>query len=849
MKKKILAFIMTMAVVLGLFAGVQSPTPVYAENAEKENNLTIGKNGQSEFLLVPGQLTEVHVPVRAVKQFIWEAEFKPVLPEGTPFEIFEITVYHDNGYGRTDDKHISTVDGAFVSFYIYTKETAKIGKYDFSLECKDVGRINNSALPESEFDRFLSFTGVIEEELVPAELVIEKLKVSGDMEPGGEATISFEVKNTGEISATGIRLSADFGSGYLVPNYTDYTKKLGTLNQGESTKVSLKVKVMEHVSQSIVLLPLRIQYKDIDGVEYEADDNTILYLDVDVPDPEDEKIKIGNLLIYDVKQSPEKPKAGEKVTLTYTMENTGGRAYTDTKLYFKYNSGTGFEPVSAEAYQQVGIIKAGEKKTVTTQVIAGKNISGGMNVLDMSYTYKNYLKEEMSGSTTFYVLNVQAAQPTPTPELRIEHGTMLIHSVKQSPSKPKAGEKVSLTFYMENTGEGNYTETKLYMDYVQGTGFEPVSAEPYQYVGTIKAGQKKSVTVQVIAGKEMEEGMNPLGVSYTYKNAAKADVSGSMSLYVLNVQKGDEAKNSEGVSRPKLMVTEFSASSDEVKSGEEFDFTFDVFNTHSETAAKNIKVTVTSDMFSVTKGSNSFFIQRIAPEEGEQITINLKASAAAMTGSYPINIQMEYEYDGMPATEANAGGVEVTETKMLLIKENLRVSVENVMVGGWNTPYVNQTTQLSFSIYNMGKSSLNNVYFTVEGDFAVANGSSYYYGTLQSGYPDYVEMDIMPLVAGEAKGTLTIHMEDSNADEVTYTTDISGFIMEMGGDIGFEDPGFVDPGYDIPTDVMPMEKEVKPIVSLPIFIGILVIVFLTALFVTRGIRIACYKKKLRKEDE
>jgi len=107
----------------------------------------------------------------------------------------------------------------------------------------------------------------------------------------------------------------------------------------------------------------------------------------------------------------------------------------------------------------------------------------------------------------------------------------------------------------------------------------------------------------------------------------------------------------------------------------------------------------------------------------------------------------------------------------------------------------------------------------------------------------------MPLVAGDATGTLTIHMEDSNADEVTYTTDISGYIMEMGGDIGFEDPGFVDPGFDIPTDVPPMEKEVKPIVSLPIFIGILVIVFLAALFTTRGIRIACYKKKLRKEEE
>ena len=159
---------------------------------------------------------------------------------------------------------------------------------------------------------------------------------------------------------------------------------------------------------------------------------------------------------------------------------------------------------------------------------------------------------------------------------------------------------------------------------------------------------------------------------------------------------------------------------------------------------------------------------------------------------------------------------------------------------------MDQTTQLSFSIYNMGKSVLNNVFFTVEGDFAVANGSSYYYGTLQAGYPDYVEMDITPLVAGEAKGTLTVHMEDSNGDEVTYVSDISGMIMEMGGE-----PGWEDPGFDIPTDVFPMEEpqdEVKPIVSLPIFIAALVVVFLVSFFVTRSIRIASYKKKMRNEE-
>lgn len=714
MKKRMMAVLTAAVMLFGISGGVKAAPQAYAATV---SNLMVTEEGTTEFLLTPGEVTEVQIPVKATKAFIWEPRFKAVLPEDAPFEILDIDVYQDNGVFRTEDNHISTLKGAYISFSIDTKETAKIGEYKFSLEYEDLKRNGSMTETEStEYGKSLELTAVVKEEKLPAELAISDLKVTGDMKPGGDATVSFRVKNVGEVTATSVRLSGDYGSGWLIPDYTEYTRKLGDLKENASAKVSLNVKVMESVAQSIVLLPLKITYKDIDGESYVADSNNILYLEVELPEQEN---------------------------------------------------------------------------------------------------------------------------------ANFENGTLLINDVKQSPAKPKAGEKVTLTFDMENTGERDYTDTKLYINYVSNTGFEPVKAEPYQYVGTVKAGQKKTVTVSLIAGKEIAEGMNTLTMNYTYQNARKEDMSGNVTLYVLNVQKADEAG---GISRPKLMVSDFSTSKDVVKSGEEFDFTFAVYNTHNDTFAKNIKVTVTSDMFSVTKGSNSFFMQKIAPGESESITINLKASAAAVTGSYPINIRMEYEYDGMPVTEANAGGVEVTETKMLLIKENLRVSVENVMVGGWDTPFVNQTTQLAFSIYNMGKSPLNNVYFTVEGDFAVANGSSYYYGTLQAGYPDYVEMDITPLIAGDATGMLTIHMEDSNGDEVTYTSDISGFIMEMGGgDIGFEDPG-IDMPVDVPV-IGGLQEQPEPIVSLPVFLAVLVVVLLVSLFVTRGVRIACYKRKLRKEEE
>lgn len=703
---------MTAAMLLGIGGGLQE-LPRAA--AATYSNLVVSEEASTEIMLTPGKTVNVEVPVRAVTEYIYNPRFSVELPENAPFEIGKVEVYRMvNGEKATNLRDITQASDSILSFSIKTKETAKIGKYEFVIRYED-HYWDGTVITEGskDYEQRITFTGIVTEEKLPAELAISAVRVTGELKPGSSAEISFTVTNAGEIEAKNVCLSADYSGGMLLPEYTDYTRKLGDMKQRDSKQVSLKVKVLEGVAQQLITLPLRITYKDSEGVSYTADANNMLYLEIKLPEQQ---------------------------------------------------------------------------------------------------------------------------QQTP------ENGTLLVNNVRQTPAKPQAGEKVAVTFDMENTGTKDFTEAKLYIAYTPGTGFEPVNAEPYQYVGTIKAGQKKTVTIEVIAGKEIAAGMNTLDVNYTYLNSNGEKLSESVSLYVLNVQKKEDTL---GNSKPKLMVSDFSTNIEQIKSGEEFDFTFDVYNTHSETAAKNIKVTVTSDTFSVTKGSNSFFVQGIEPGEKESITINLKASAAAMTGSYPISIQMEYEYDGMTATEAN-NGVVVTETKMLLIKENLRVSVENVSVGGWMTPYANQTTQLSFSVYNMGKSTLNNVYFTLDGDFSVANGSSYYYGSLQAGYPDYIEMDIIPLVSGEATGTLTIHMEDSNGDEVTSETEISAYIMEMGG--GPDDPYEpFDPGIPV-GPVTPDTPQAKPIVSIPIFAVILVVVFLVSLFVARGIRIALYKRKLRKEE-
>lgn len=712
MRKSIMA-VMTAAAVL--FGSIGLPVaPVSVQAAQGKTNLEITDEKKAEITLTPGTEQTVEIPVHALIQAVIKPVFTVSVPEDAPFEVGKVKVVTViNGVEQENYSGIPFSGDCRLRFNVTTKATAKIGKYKFVLSYEDLG-LSAWTEYDEDFSKDLTVTAVVTEEIAPAELAISGLQIVGEAKPGNTVDITFQVENNGELPAKNVSVYANYTGGELLPAYTDYTKKLGEIVSGAKKSVTLKVKILDSVTDRVVRLPINIDYKDSDGQSHSADPNNVLYLELDIP-----------------KKQEEKP---------------------------------------------------------------------------------------------------------------FVNGNLLVSNVRQFPESPKAGEKVTMTFDLQNTGEKDYTSAKLFVGYQANVGFEPVSADPYQYIGTISAGQKKTVSVNVMAGKNMEAGLGILDVTCEYVDGNGQQNAEKVSLHVLKIQSREESL---GNSRPKLMVTEFSTGNDDIKTGEAFDFTFQVYNTHSEVSAKNIKVTVSSDTFSVTKGSNSFFLAEVKPGQSSEITINLKASAAATTGSYPISIQMEYEYDGMAQSDSQSG-VTVNETKMVLVKENLRVSVENMMVGGWMTPMVGQTTQLSFSIYNMGKSVLNNVYFTVDGDFAIANGSSYYYGMLQAGSPDYVEVDVIPLNPGEAVGTLVIHMEDSNGDEVLFEKELTAYVEEMGGG----NHGGFDPGNypDVPVINPTEEDTVKPLIPLVAYIAGLVVLFFGGLFVAKAVRIAAYKKKQEKEE-
>ena len=548
--------------------------------------------------------------------------------------------------------------------------------------------------------------------------------------------------------------------------------------------------------------------------------------------------------------------AGETVDIEVTIKNEGELQALNTYAYADYSM---YSDVLIPAYtplqQKVGNMEAGASKKVYLSYRIEEDAKTQLIKLPVKVTSKT-ANGENCDTTSYVYLRVQAkAVPTPTPTptptpVASETTLLLLNNVKQSPASPKAGEKVTVTFYLENKGNTKVTNVMVSPNGLSSSGFEPLTSEPYQYISSIAAGAKKKVEMTFRVGANIPEGLNTLNIQYTYDAITSNGTipgSESVTIYVLDVKNGEDTTT---ISRPKLMVSNFYTDVEEVKAGGVFDFTFEILNTNDSIAAKNIKVTVTgaSGTFSVTAGGNSFFVSEIEPQQTAPITINLKASAAATTGAYPINIKIEYEYEGIKVTDLYNGET-VQEEILLQVKENLRPSVENVYVGSWDTPMVNQATTMSFEFYNMGKSTLNNTYVTVEGDFMLANGSNtYYIGNIAAGMPEYIEFDVVPLVEGDAKGKMIIHMEDSNGDEVTMEKEFSAYVM---GEMVWEDPGFsgmYDPGMMDPSVQAGTENVEEPILPLWAFICVQIGILAVGIPVTRAIRLSVYRNKIRRED-
>ncbi|MBQ7065885.1 MAG: hypothetical protein IJN92_03610 [Lachnospiraceae bacterium] len=257
---------------------------------------------------------------------------------------------------------------------------------------------------------------------------------------------------------------------------------------------------------------------------------------------------------------------------------------------------------------------------------------------------------------------------------------------------------------------------------------------------------------------------------YTYINTKGASGSGSL-----------EATDGEKASNPRIIVTGFETNPKEVFAGDTFELTIHVQNTSKRTSVNNIMFSLeaaqegtdennTFAAFLPTSGSSTVFMDTIGSEQSADIKIEMTAKADLAQKPYVLEVKSEYEdSDNNQYTASSNVSIPIKQVAKYELS-SFDVMPENINVGA--------ESNVMFSIYNTGKTTLYNVQVTFKGD-SISGGDTFL-GKIEPGGTGNVDAMITGAAATMDEGIVkaVISYEDESGNKTEEEKEFTLFVQE-----------------------------------------------------------------------
>ncbi len=156
---------------------------------------------------------------------------------------------------------------------------------------------------------------------------------------------------------------------------------------------------------------------------------------------------------------------------------------------------------------------------------------------------------------------------------------------------------------------------------------------------------------------------------------------------------------------PNIIISGYSFGGDYVTNGQKFTLNYTLKNTSASITVKNIIVKVGSgENLVISKDTDTFFVDSIAPKGTKSLSIALTPMMSATTSSYPVNIGVSFEYfDGDTKYQ---GSADLNVTVPLQQEQKLRL--ENVGFSETEI-YSGNDYEFCYKIINSGYAKAGNM--------------------------------------------------------------------------------------------------------------------------------------------
>lgn len=307
----------------------------------------------------------------------------------------------------------------------------------------------------------------------------------------------------------------------------------------------------------------------------------------------------------------------------------------------------------------------------------------------------------------------------------------------------------------------------------------------------------------------------------TYINIIGDKKNGSLS--------GDEEEEQQ--SNPRIIVTGFKTEPETIYAGSVFDLTVSVQNTSAETAVKNVLFqleavsggsdsTSTSAVFLPTSGSSAVYTANIEPGESYDIKIQMEAKSDLAQKPYVLTINTKYDTE-------NAINLSDVANVSIPVKQEAKMDVGTAEIMP-NSIAVGEQSNVMFSIFNTGKTTLYNVKVLYESE-TVESGMTYI-GNLAPGATGNVDSMVTGIAPdmGDVTVLAVVTYEDEAGNETRYEVPLALYVYEnyVEEEVWNEAPVDGDMSY--------MEEETSATVNGPgvfIVIGVVVVIIVIVVIV------------------
>lgn len=332
--------------------------------------------------------------------------------------------------------------------------------------------------------------------------------------------------------------------------------------------------------------------------------------------------------------------AGDSLNISFDIKNSGRNSANNIKIIASPSGDAPFSINSLTGSSTIRRLRPNDRESSGLAISVRNDAKEGIYPIDLKleYDFENEVYDKNSGKTLDTI--PETSSLTETIYLRVNNynklPSLIIKDASTSLGNLYPGSTTDLLIEVENKGNTEVTDLEISLDNLNASeGFFVSKGSNKKFLNKIKSFSSDSVKYQVKASSSAALGGHELIVNLRYKFNNEI-IEDKQSIF-LNIGK-KSGKNA------KLSIEGLKYSTSPIKPGQDFNISFDLFNS-GYLDAKNVivKVESTSPEAVVAKSQSIRKINLLKREERVKFNFTMMPTRESQTMNYPINIIVEYE--------------------------------------------------------------------------------------------------------------------------------------------------------------------------------------------------------------